>query len=68
MVDRGTRKRIKKIQKGINRLKGKVKKIELRPCHSDEELKQRDEEVQAFKREISELERDINVISLTFRD
>jgi peptidoglycan hydrolase CwlO-like protein len=66
MVNRKTRKKLKKIQKKIDKLKKEINKIELRPCHTDSELDEKDEEVRILKLGIYELERDANVISLRF--
>jgi len=60
MTDKKTRKDIKKIQKELYRLKEMLKKIELRPCLGDADLKQKDEEVKMLKREIYALEKDTN--------
>ncbi len=66
MVDKMTRKKLKKIQKKIDKLKKEINKIGLRPCHTDSELEERDEEVRILNLGIYELERDANVISLRF--
>lgn len=60
MVDRTTRKTLKKIQKDVNRLKKELMKIELRPCHGDADLKKKDEDISVLKREIYQLEKEAN--------
>ncbi len=64
MTDRKSRKDIKKIQKELYRLKEILKKIELRPCHGDADLKKKDEEVKMLKREIYDLEKETNLFVL----
>jgi septal ring factor EnvC (AmiA/AmiB activator) len=60
MVDRATRKKLKKIQKEINRLKKELMKLELRPCHGDADLNKKDEDVRMLRREIYQLEKEAN--------
>ncbi len=63
-MDKATRKNLKKIQRHIKRFKHELKKIELRPCSSDAELKQKEEDISIIKREIYELEKEANQFAL----
>lgn len=61
MKEKKPRKRnIKEIQKELYRLKDLLKKIELRPCHGDSDLRQKEEEVRMLKREIYDIEKETN--------
>jgi len=63
-MDKTTRKNLKKIQRRIKKFKHDLKKIELRPCNSDAELKQKEEDISIIKREIYELEKEANQFAL----
>lgn len=63
-MDKTTRKNLKKIQREINRFKHELKKIELRPCGSDAELKQKEDDISIIKKEIYELEKEANQFTL----
>ena len=58
MINRVARKRLKKIQKEINRLRADYSKIELRPCLTDAELKEKDADLTSLLDKIYELEDD----------
>jgi hypothetical protein len=58
MIDKKTRKRLKQIAKEISKLKKETKKLEFRPCHSDLELQQKDEDIKALRKRINELEKE----------
>ena len=58
MINRVGRKRLKKIQKQINRLREDYSKMELRPCLSGTELKEKDEALTLLLQRIYELEED----------
>ena len=47
-------------QKEIAQLKKELKKIELRPCKGDADIKRKDEEVIMLKKDIYELEKEAN--------
>ena len=51
-------KTIKQIQKEIEKLKDEYKKMELRPCHGDAELFQRDKDLGLLKHKIYALEKE----------
>ena len=53
-------KTVKMIQKKIAQLKEELKKIELRPCRGDVDIKQKDQEILTLKHEIYELEKEAN--------
>jgi septal ring factor EnvC (AmiA/AmiB activator) len=63
-MDKATRKNLKKIQRQIKRFKHELKKIELRPCSSDAELRQKEEDINTIKREIYDLEKEANQFAL----
>jgi hypothetical protein len=58
MINRVARKRLKKIQKEIDRLRADYSKVELRPCLSDAELKEKDADLISLLDKIYELEAD----------
>ena len=58
------RKNIKEIQKEIERLKKEFQKVELRPCHSDAELKEKYEDIKLLKNMIFQLEKEANEFAL----
>jgi len=60
MIKKKDQKTVKKIQKQIAFLKEELKKIELRPCKGDADIKQKEEEIFMLKREIYDLEKDAN--------
>ena len=62
MTDKKSQKDIKKIKKELYRLKETLKKLELRPCQGDRDLKQKDEEVEILNREIYNLVKETNLI------
>ena len=43
MIDKDTKKRLKKVQKEIKKVKREFGKTELRPCQNDAELEQKEE-------------------------
>jgi Sec-independent protein translocase protein TatA len=51
-----TKKELKNIEKEVGELKKELRKVESRPCVSDSDLKQRDEEVKALTNRIDALE------------
>jgi len=60
MMDKETRKNLKRIEKEIRKIKDKFRKIELRPCQNDLELKQKEEDLAILKGELYELEKEAN--------
>ena len=58
MVNRVARKRLKKIQKEIDRLRKNYSRVELRPCRTDAELKEKDEALTSLLEQIYALEQD----------
>ena len=58
MINRVARKRLKKIQKQIDRLRADYNKMELRPCLSDLDLKAKDAALTSLLEKIYELEED----------
>ena len=60
MVNKVNKIQIKKIQKEIDKLKKKLPEIELRPCHGDADLAQREKDIKAHKKKIYEMEREID--------
>ena len=51
-------KTVKQIQKEIERLRDEYKKMELRPCHGDSDLVQRDIDLGLLKNKIYALEKE----------
>ena len=59
MTDRESKeKTIKQIQKEIQKLRNEYKKMELRPCHGDLDLVQRDKDLGVLKDQIYALEKE----------
>jgi uncharacterized protein YjbK len=58
MSDNATRDRMKMIKKEIIELKKKHKKIEIRPCQNDAELKIKDSELMEIMEKIYALEKE----------
>lgn len=64
MNEKKNRKRIiKKIQKEIDKLKEDFKRMELRPCHGDADLRQKEKDLEALKEKIRALEKDRDRLS-----
>ena len=51
-------KTVKQIQKEIERLRNEYRKMELRPCHGDSDLMQRDKDLGLLKNRIYALEKE----------
>ena len=51
-------KTVKQIQKEIEKLRDKYQKTEVRPCHGDTDLRQRENELEILKSKIYELEKE----------
>jgi len=58
MIDKDTKKRLKRIQKEIKKLKKDLDKLELRPCQNDVELKQKEEDIEELNYKLRELEKE----------
>lgn len=59
MTDRESKeKTVKQIQKEIEKLRNEYKKMELRPCHGDMDLVQRDKDLGVLKDKIYTLEKE----------
>lgn len=59
MTERQSKERtVKQIQKEIERLRDEYQKMELRPCHGDLDLVQRDKDLGALKDKIYTLEKE----------
>jgi hypothetical protein len=58
VISRVVRKRLKKIQKEIDRLRADYSRIELRPCLTDAELKEKDADLTSLLDKIYALEAD----------
>ena len=56
MFDKEDQKKLKQIEKGIDALKKKIKKAEFRPCHSDKELKEKEQDFLALRKRMFVLE------------
>ncbi|MFC1867288.1 hypothetical protein ACFL0H_04050 [Thermodesulfobacteriota bacterium] len=53
-------KSVKRIQKEITRLKEEFKKLEIRPCQGDADIRKKDLDLLTLRREIYELEKEAN--------
>jgi septal ring factor EnvC (AmiA/AmiB activator) len=60
MVNKASKRVIKKIQSEIDRLKKKFKEMEIRPCQGDADLAQREKDLKVLKEQIYELEREVD--------
>ncbi|MBW2609670.1 MAG: hypothetical protein JRC68_04915 [Deltaproteobacteria bacterium] len=58
MIDKETRKRLKKIQKEINLLNKEYKKVEFHPCQNDADLKRKDDNLKMIMEKIYALEKE----------
>ena len=58
MINRVVRRRLKRIQKQIDRLRADYSRMELRPCLSDSDLKAKDAALTSLLEKIYELEED----------
>ena len=63
-MDKETRKKLKRIRREIDRFKGELKKMQLRPFHGDAELRKKEEDLKIMKREIYELEKEANQLTV----
>ena len=54
----------KKIKKKVNILRMKFRDIELRPCHGDKDLRQKDYDLTKLRQEIHRLEKEINQFAI----
>ena len=64
MMNKKSRKHIKEAQKELHRFKDLLKKIELRPCHGDADLRQKEDEIKMLEHDIYELEKETNRLVL----
>jgi cob(I)alamin adenosyltransferase len=64
MINRKSQKNIKEAQKELQRFKDLLKKIELRPCYGDADLKQKENEIKMLEHDIYELEKETNKLVL----
>lgn len=58
MIKRMARKRLKQIEQNIDELREIYRIIEVRPCKNDEDLRNKDKELNSLLRKIYALERD----------
>ena len=58
MLDKATRRELKKIKKGIKELKKRYKKLEFRPCQNDAELRKKDSDLRELMDQIYALEKE----------
>lgn len=56
MIDKQTKKKIKKISKEIKDLKKSQRKLEFRPCKNDADLRDKERELSALRKRILSLE------------
>ncbi len=60
MVNKASKRVIKKIQSEIDQMKKKFKEMEIRPCQGDADLAQREKDLKVLKEQIYELEREVD--------
>ena len=60
MVNKASKRVIKKIQNEIDQLKKEFKEMEIRPCQGDADLEQREKDLVVLKKQIYELEREVD--------
>lgn len=60
MVNKATKRVIKKIQNEIDQLKKEFKEMEIRPCQGDADLEQREKDLGEVKEQILELEKEVH--------
>jgi len=60
MVNKASKRVIKKIQNEIDQLKKEFKEMEIRPCQGDADLEQREKDLEVLKKQIYELEREVD--------
>lgn len=58
MIDKATKKRLKKIQKEIKKAKKELDKVELRPCQTDADLKRKEDDLKDLAVKIRALEKE----------
>lgn len=63
MTYKERKNKFKKINKDIAQLKVVLKRLEIRPCKGDADLRKKDEEIKLLKLEIYQIEKDINQFS-----
>jgi len=56
MIDKQTKKKLKDIRKEIKRLKKNQRRMEFRPCNTDAELREKEQDLKALRERISSLE------------
>ena len=60
MVNKASKRIIKKIQNEIDQLKKEFKEMEIRPCQGDADLEQREKDLKQLKEQIYELEKEVH--------
>ena len=58
MIDKDSKRKLKRIQKEIKKLKREVDKTELRPCQCDADLKQKEEDLKILGEKMRSLEKE----------
>ena len=58
MIDKGTKKRLRKIQKEIKKVKKELGKLELRPCQNDAELERKEQDLRELGGKLRDLEKE----------
>jgi hypothetical protein len=57
-ITRTNKKKVKSLKKEIDKLKKTLKRTEIRPCHGDNDLKAREEEILSIEEQIRHLDRE----------
>ena len=63
-INKKSRKSVKEAQKELQRFKDLLKETEIRPCHGDADLRQKEDEIKMLELEIYELEKKTNRLVL----
>ena len=58
MIDKDTRKKLRKIQKEIKKVKKELGKLELRPCQNDAELVRKEQDLKELGSKLRALEKE----------
>jgi septal ring factor EnvC (AmiA/AmiB activator) len=58
MIDKDTKKRLKKVQREIKKVKKEFGRTELRPCQNDAELEQKEEDLKELGNRLRALEKE----------
>ena len=58
MIEKETKKKLKKIGREIKQLRKQIKGVEIRPCESNAEISQKDRNLKTLRKKLIDLERE----------